>query len=239
MFLCNCRISPETFAKEAEVILGGNLVSVVLYGSAAAGDHAGKTSDYNVLIVLKDADVEALASLSRLNKTWAKAGNPPPLIFTESGFRGAADVFPIEILDILQSHRLLAGRDVVSSITVSKAHLRHQVEYELRSKLLKLRGAAVASGGCPKKLAEALLAVYSPLSATFRAALRLYEDAVPADKRAAVAALTRHIAFDRAPFERLAAAKTGDKLAKAESPALFAAVLKALETVTAAVDAIP
>ena len=34
--------------------LGDELVSVVLYGSAASGDHDEKFSDYNVLCVLRE-----------------------------------------------------------------------------------------------------------------------------------------------------------------------------------------
>ncbi len=41
--------------------LGQDLVSVVLYGSAAVGDHHGKFSDYNVLCVLSSVTPAQLA----------------------------------------------------------------------------------------------------------------------------------------------------------------------------------
>ena len=232
-------ISPETFAQELGTLLGDRLVSAVLYGSAAAGDHSGKGSNYNVLLVVTDPSLALMESLAKPFARWMKAGNPMPLVFTGEGLKNSADVFPIELLDITGAHRILAGKDVVSTISVSRENLRHQVEYELRAKLLALRGAAVAAGGCEKRLASALVAAYSPVAANLRAALRLYEEAVPAEKQAAVTALARHIAFDPAPFAKLAILKYGAaKPAKGEIRALYSETLAALDAVVAAVDAL-
>ncbi len=127
-----------------------------------------------------------------------------------------------------------------AGIAVSRANLRHQVEFELRGKLLALRGAAIAADGCGKKTAAALVAAYSPLAANLRAALRLYEEKVPAEKSAAIEALARHVGFERAPFAKVAAAKAGGaKITREEAPALLAQILAALEAVVAAVDALP
>ena len=45
------------------------------------------------------------------------------------------------MLEIVESHKVLHGSDPVNDIKVELTHLRHQVEFELRSKLLKLRQA--------------------------------------------------------------------------------------------------
>ncbi len=240
MFGCNCKMSPEAFALEAQKLLGERLASVVLYGSAASGLRADKGSDYNLLLVLARTDLETLTRLSDLFRKWSKAGNPAPRVFTEAGLAGSADVFPIEMLDLLDAHKILVGKNVVSGIAVSRANLRHQVEFELRGKLLALRGAVIASGGCEKKIAAALVAAYSPLASNLRAALRLYEEKIPPEKPAAIEALARHVAFESAPFAKVAAAKAGKaKIAKKEAPALLAQILTALEAVVAAVDALP
>jgi hypothetical protein len=240
MFGCNCNLSPETFAGDVKNLLGERLVSVVLYGSAAAGLRAGKGSDYNLLLVLSRTDPATLSLLSGPFRRWVKAGNGAPRVFTETGLAGSADVFPIEMLDLCEAHKILAGKDVVSGIAVSRANLRHQVEFELRGKLLALRGAAIAADGCGKRIAAALVATYSPLAANLRAALRLYEGTVPAEKLAAIEALARHVGFDPKPFAKIAAAKAGGtKIAREEAPALLAQILAALEAVVAAVDALP
>jgi len=61
------------------------------------------------------------------------------MIFTVSEFLSSDDVFPIEYLDMKDGHKLLYGRDFLSEINVSDANLRHECEFDLRSKLLKLR----------------------------------------------------------------------------------------------------
>ena len=44
----------ETLVEKLKTALGPNLISVVLYGSAATGDHQESFSDYNVLCVLNE-----------------------------------------------------------------------------------------------------------------------------------------------------------------------------------------
>ena len=43
---------------------GAQLASVVLYGSAATGEHIPKKSDYNVLVLLDRIEMSALAAAS-------------------------------------------------------------------------------------------------------------------------------------------------------------------------------
>ena len=73
----------EKVADELKTILGERLVSVVLYGSYATGDHAGKNSDVNLLIVTKNLMTEELQSLSKVIVPWVREGNQPPLFLTK------------------------------------------------------------------------------------------------------------------------------------------------------------
>ena len=45
--------------------------------------------------------LDELKALVPITDRWVKEGNPPPLLFTSDRFARSADVFPIEILDIL------------------------------------------------------------------------------------------------------------------------------------------
>ena len=69
------------------------------------------TSNYNVLLVVDGLGVAELNALSKPALQWAKAGNRPPLLFTRGQLKASADVFPIELLDMRQSHRVLFGED--------------------------------------------------------------------------------------------------------------------------------
>ena len=239
MFCCSKKITPETFAEAVKTVLGAHLRSVILYGSAVAGDHAGKGSDYNVLIVADGFDMDALEALSKPFNKWTAQGNPAPRLFTEKQLLNSCDVFPIEMLDMQQSHRVLAGADILAGVEILRANLRHQVEFELRVKLLALRGGCVGSGCDRIALSRMMIASSSPVLSVLRAALRLYENDVPADKLAALDALAGHVPFDVAPFKQIAAAKSGGAgVGGKGAEVLFADYLKQIDVVTDAVDSL-
>ena len=58
--------------------LGERLVSVILYGSAAAGDWQKKSSDLNVLCVLDRITPGELAKSQPMFHWWRERGNPRP-----------------------------------------------------------------------------------------------------------------------------------------------------------------
>ena len=111
-------MTPESFTKELEGILGDSLLSVALYGSAAAGERSEKYSDYNLLVVCARLGFEELSSIRPLSARWAKLGNPPPLLFTWDRLKNSSDVFPIELLDIKEKHLMLHGEDVLKHLPI-------------------------------------------------------------------------------------------------------------------------
>ena len=90
--------------------LGPDLVSVVLYGSAAVGDHDEKFSDYNVLCVLSQITPAQLGATETIFRWWREQGNPAPLLLTEHEVRTSTDCFAIEFQDIKEHHRILYRR---------------------------------------------------------------------------------------------------------------------------------
>jgi len=61
---------------------GANLASVVLYGSAAAGDQIELRSDYNLLIALHRITPEDLRQAQAPMREWQRLGHPLPVYFT-------------------------------------------------------------------------------------------------------------------------------------------------------------
>jgi hypothetical protein len=117
-----------------------NLESLILYGSAARGDFKEGHSDLNILCVLRSLALRELARVSPAIHWWCHdQREPTPLFFTQEDLRDSADVFPIELLDMQQSHRVLHGSDAVANIPVPRDFHRVQVERDLRTLLLKLR----------------------------------------------------------------------------------------------------
>jgi predicted nucleotidyltransferase len=80
---------------------GENLVSIVLYGSAAREDFHEEFSDVNVLVVLQHLEPSSFAAISAVLHWWSHQEKlRPPMIMTLEELRESADVFAIELLDI-------------------------------------------------------------------------------------------------------------------------------------------
>ena len=230
-------MTPEAFSASVVKLLGEKLQSVVLYGSTAAGDRADKGSDYNVLLVATSFGSAELLAISGVVRKWTRCGNPPPLLFTLQQLRECCDVFPIEMLDLIQSRRIMHGVDALDGLTVSRDHLRHQVEYELRAKALALRRVFLVSNGSRSTIARVLVDSHSPVMSVLRAALRLYSDDIPQDKSAALVALAKRIPIDCDPFVRVAMAKSGrERIRRFDARVLFVDYLRQIEIVTEAID---
>jgi predicted nucleotidyltransferase len=122
----------------------GTLVSVILYGSAAAEDYDGKYSDLNILCVLKEIGLRELEEAEIVFRWWREQGNPWPLLMTEREVAKSADAFAVEFRDMKERRRVLYGVDLVEGIEVDGVYYRAEVEHELRAKLLRLRQRAAA-----------------------------------------------------------------------------------------------
>jgi hypothetical protein len=183
--------------------LSADLVSVVLYGSAAAGNHHEKFSDYNVLCVLSQITPAQLAAAESVFRWWCQLGNPSPLLLTEAEVRTATDCFPIEFHDIKEHHRILDGADVVSSLEIDWSFHRALVEHELRAKLLRLRQKAAGVLSDKDVLRRLLVESVSTFCVLFRHALIL-EGAHPTSvKREIIESARNRFGIDDGPFVRL------------------------------------
>jgi predicted nucleotidyltransferase len=182
---------------------GDQLVSVVLYGSAAAGDRDRRFSDYNILCVLDQVTPREMAHAEEIFRWFRERGNPAPLLLSESEAAGSTDCFPIEFYDMREQHRILYGRDVVSGMEIDLSFYRAQVEHELRSKLLRLRQKAAGVLSEKDLLRQLLADSLSTFCVLFRHALILSGRLASARKREIIGEAARSFDFDAAPFERL------------------------------------
>jgi hypothetical protein len=199
----------EQFAQRLESVLGGNLASLMLYGSAARDHHAGDRSDINLLLIVRDASTRALHGAAPVLAEWSKGGETPPLIFSEEEWRASADVFPVEIEDMRDAHRIIRGRDPLAGITTGRSQLRQQLEREVRGKLLHLRTEYASVAGDAKALGRLLENSLSTFLVLFRATLRLKGSKPPADAASVVGETAKAAGFAPVPFEWALAARSG------------------------------
>jgi predicted nucleotidyltransferase len=151
---------------------GENLVSVVLYGSAAREDFHEEFSDVNVLVVLQRLEPSSLAAIAAVLHWWSREEKlRPPMIMTLDELRESADVFAIELLDIQRSHKTLFGQDVVTAINVPMNLHRVEVEHELRTTLLRLRQHLLLSRDNQDEMRAVLAKSITSVLTLFRHAL--------------------------------------------------------------------
>lgn len=199
------------------------LVAVVLYGSAAAGEHVRDRSDYNVLVIVRDLPMDRLRAVAAVTTAWADAGNPPPLTLTVAEWRASADIFPMEYADILERHRVLQGELPLDGIRVAPADLRLQVEHQAMGKLLRLRQGVLAAGADGKRQLALLADSLSTIMVVFRGVVRLHGARPPAGHEALSREVGLRAGFDAEPFVRVARHVRGEQ---ALAPAAAADVLQ-------------
>jgi predicted nucleotidyltransferase len=218
---------------------GKNLASVILYGSAASGDFVPRNSDYNILIALHKIAPKDLRNAHASIREWHKLGHPVPVYFTVSELQNAADVFPIEFHQMEAARRVLYGKDVLADMKISDKFLRHQVEYELRSKLILLRRqfipASESVDGLKKLMADSL----ASFASLFRAVLLLSGVDAPVKKHEVVALVVQKHGLDGIPFEKifnLREKNFAETLDEVGANRLFADYMEQIERVIDAVD---
>jgi predicted nucleotidyltransferase len=216
---------------------GPNLISVVLYGSAASGEFHPKHSDLNVLCILNTFDRDELETLSPVVTWWLRKGHPSPLFLRLEELRTSADVFAIEFLDIKAGHRVLFGEDLFAALDVPLALHRLQVEHDLRVNVLRLRQRALEAGQDPKALLRLMTRSISSFAALFRHALIALGEQPPQAKRQVLDRLAEMLGFDAAPFHAVFEVREGKRRERdIDAKTTFAAYLQGVVRVTEEVD---
>jgi hypothetical protein len=216
---------------------GAQLRAVVLYGSAAAGEHIPKRSDYNVLVIVDALDMTHMRASAAVARAWGEKGNPPPLTLTLSEWRGSADIFPMEYADILERHRVLYGTAPFDGVSVDREHLRLQLEHEAMGKLLKLRQGVMAAGGDDKQHLELLAASLSTIMVIFRAVERLHGATPPTDYDRLSRDVASRVGFDVEPVVRVVRhVRGGEKLGSSDVPNVLAGYIAAVQRLVAYLD---
>ena len=225
------------FVSRLRTAAGANLESVILFGSAVAGDFHPEFSNVNLFCVIRDSSFVALQALAPAVKWWDAQKQPPPLFMTRDEIERSVDVFTIELIDMQQHHRVLFGEDVVQGLTIPASLHRVQVEYELREKLALLRQHLLLASGNDSRMWELLVRSVSSFATLFRHALIVLGHEAPIGKREAVEALSKRIGFDASGILRVLDIREKKSDRKKFNVAdVFSRYLAALEQVTAAVD---
>jgi predicted nucleotidyltransferase len=230
------KMTLDDLVAQLRVAFGPELRAIVLYGSAAAGEHLPKKSDYNVLVLVDSLPAKRLEAASAAVKAWSDAGNSPPLTLTMDEWHGSADIFPMEYADVLERHRVLYG-DLVMDVNVNQAHLRLQLEHEAMGTLLQLRRGALAAGNDTKTQLALLEGSSSTVMVVFRAVLRLRGETPPTDNVELSQKVAAAAGMDASPFMQVIWHKRGEpKIASEEIPRVLEAYLAGVQKLVRYLD---
>lgn len=151
----------QKFVQDVQGVYGEDLLAILLYGSAATGEHVTGRSDINVAVILQRLTAALLRKASGSLRNWHRQGFATPLFLDPETLHASLDAFPIEFLDMQERHRTLWGPDLLADLHVGRGNLRFQCEQELRGKLLKLCQSYVESAHTPTEL-ERILGIAVP-----------------------------------------------------------------------------
>lgn len=202
----------EKVAAQIANDLGENMKSVVLFGTAIRGGYAPAHQEVNIMVMVEDASTQAIRSIEEPLAAWVKKGNSAPLIFERSEWEGSTDVFPIEIEDMREAHKLVSGTDPFEGVVTNRDDLRHELEREVRGKLLQLRAQHAAFAPNGGALTRLLIESASTFFVLMRALVRL-EGETPEAKPARLVEQAASIAgLDAGAFRWVVDKISGEKV---------------------------
>lgn len=207
----------ERFTADLSKTLGDELRSVLLYGSVPRGEAIAGVSDINILVLLDEVRLARLVPLAPLARRWTELGNTAPLILGWDEWGRSADVFAVEIADMLDHHRVLLGDDPLAGVRVQPRALRLQTERELRGKLVQLHEGLLLSATEPEAVGALLLRALPSFTAYFRATLRLAGRPVPPASDDVIAGVAALVGGDGSGMGELWRARTGGRTPRLEA----------------------
>jgi len=181
--------APETifaeYVKDWQAALGREVEAIILYGSAARGEYAANQSDVNLLVVLTPAGMMRLRQAIPLTTKWQHRALVTPLVLTREFLQNSRDSFPIELFSMKCHYRVLFGDDVLQNLEIAPAHLRLQLEREIKGKLVHLWKGLLGKGHDRRALTELLLISINDFYALFETFLHLKGESIPATRQEA------------------------------------------------------
>ncbi len=218
-------------------LFGDDLVSIILYGSAASSDYIPGKSDINFLIMLSEKGIDYLDQTFDLVARWKKRNVATPLFLTEAYVSTSLDVFPIEYLNFQNSYKLVYGKDILKDLSFDRGFLRMQCEREVKGKLLLLREAFLESRGKGKDLQQLIAQSLGAFIAIFNGLLHLKGEELPRHKRDVIKNVCQAFDMDNDLFAKLLDVKEKRvKLSGPEITNLFKAYLKQVQKLWKVVD---
>jgi len=217
--------------------LGGNLVSVIVYGWGIVATGNPRRSDYQLMVVTERLAARDLRQMRPIIRQWTEMGYEMPVFITAEEFGDSLDVFPIEFRLMKRAYRILYGQDLLTGREASKEHLRWQTEHELRGKLLRLRSLALPTSESSDQLANLMTESVATFVQLMRPILEIVGEELPLGRSATARRVGEILNVDTSPVVRVLRSRDEPaRLMEIEIQDLFASYLDCLTRVVEAVN---
>jgi predicted nucleotidyltransferase len=171
------------FVDSARETLGADLVSLVLFGSAAEG-RLRATSDVNVIVVLARFDIERIDALREPLRSAHGLIGLSAMLILESEIPAAAEAFAVKFADIHERHRILFGSDVFAALTSSREAMLTRLRQILLNYILRTRERYALVSLREEQLADVAADSAGPLRSAAAIILSLQGRPAPSPKAA-------------------------------------------------------
>jgi predicted nucleotidyltransferase len=228
----------KQFSADIRKVFGDEVLSIILYGSAASEEFNPKKSDLNFLVILTPRGIDRIDQVQKMFSRWTKKRITLPLFLTKAYIQASMDTYPIEFFNMQCSYHVIHGEDVLKDLPFKKEDIRLQCEHELKGKLLQLRQAFILTKGHSRDLKILVSQSIVTFTSIFRALLFLRGKGVPAEKQEVILATCREFSeIEEMLFSELLNIKnTGKKVSSEQLKTYVQQYITQIQALSESVD---
>ena len=160
------------FVESARSAFGTDLVSIVLYGSAAEG-RLRASSDVNTITVVKSFSSDAARAISPALTLLATAIRLEAMFVLDSEIEHAVNAFPVKFADMRHRRRVLTGSDPFSHLEIPRGALISRLRQVLLNTVLRTRQSYALRHGREERMVALAADMAGPLRSAASAMLDL------------------------------------------------------------------
>ena len=165
----------QRYAERIRELGGPNALTLVVFGSLAAGRFDPDRHTARSVLVLQSVDLDMLRELAKDGAKLGKARIAAPLIMTPDYIEASLDVFPLEFIEIQQRYLCVFGPDHFEGLSFDPTHVRLECERELKTLLISMRQALLSAAGHEKLFKTIEADIADRLMRTLRGLLWLHD----------------------------------------------------------------
>lgn len=229
------RLKP--FVDQLTEVLRDELKGIVAYPGKGGDGSRALPGGAMVMVLVEQVTVALLNRVRPTVARWSKRLGIEPVFVTPREIETSADVFPVEFANVKAEGVFIGETDPFAQLTISREALRRQVEEDIKTKGLWLRGAFLYQGNEPRLAQDLLVQHLASLTVLFRALLALKERALPERTEEALQAVAEAYEVDADVLKEVASLQQRrPKTSQAELEGLFQRYLDVLARIAQQVN---